>query len=240
MHRYSQPFPVLPGKSDADLMSIADYFNAHPDEYRESRRAAGVTLERAYLQKTPMGSFVVAYIESERDQGTTFATLADPSTPLQRRFAELVEEIHGVDITQPPPGPPAETIGNWRDDQVTAIRRGFAFCAPTLPGMADAGRAFTHEAFVTRRAELEASRRGFNQNAEVVTLLSTPMGDVVAVYLEGEDPAEGNRKFATSDAPFDRWFRGELKKLFPPEMDFDQPVPGVEEFFDSEKLHLRS
>ena len=80
------------------------------------------------------------------------------------------------------------------------------------------------EALVTRREEFEASRRGFNQNAEVVTLLSTPAGDVVAVYLEGEDPVEGNRKFAASDAPFDSWFRGELKKLFPPEIDFDQPV----------------
>src|SRR5438270_553204 len=117
MHRYAQPFPVLPGKSDADLMAIAEYFNEHPDEYLESRRAAGVTLERAYLQKTPMG-------------------------------------------------------------------------------------------------------------------------EVVAVYLEGEDPVDGNRRFAASSAPFDRWFKDELKKLLPPEVDFDQPVPGVREFFDSQVLHL--
>jgi hypothetical protein len=238
MYRYAQPFPVLAGKSDADLNAIADYFNAHPDEYRESRRAAGVTLERAYLQKTPMGSFVVAYIESERDLGATFAAMADTATPLQRRFAELIQEIHGIDIAAPPAGPPPETIGEWRDDRVAGIRKGLAFCAPTLPGTADAGRAFIHEAFVTRRAEFEASRREFNQNAEVVTLVSTPMGDIVAVYLEGEDPVQGNGKFAASNAPFDVWFRGELKKLFPPEIDFDQPVPGVEEFFDSQKLHL--
>ena len=238
MHRYAQPFPVLPGKSDADLMAIADYFNEHPDEYQESRRAAGVTLERAYLQKTPMGAFVVAYIESERDYGTTFGALADPSTPLQKRFGELVMELHGVNITAPPAGPPPETIGDWRDDRMTGIRNGFAFCAPVLPGAADAGRAFIHEAFIARRTELEASRRSWNQNAEVVTLHSTPMGEVVAVYLEGEDPVDGNRRFAASSAPFDRWFKDELKKLLPPEVDFDQPVPGVREFFDSQVLHL--
>jgi hypothetical protein len=236
MHRYAQPFPVLPGKSDADARGVADYFHAHPDDYRESRRRAGVTLERAYLQKTPMGSFVVAYIESERDPASTAAALANGSSALDRRFAEHIKEVHGFDITQPPPGPPPETIGEWRDDLVTGIRKGFAFTAPLLPGMVDAGRAFTNEAFVTRRDEFAASRRGFNNNAEVVTLHHTPMGEVIAAYLEGEDPVEGNRKFSASSAPFDRWFRDELKKLFPPEIDFDQPVPGVEEIFDSQKL----
>jgi len=240
MYRYVQPFPVLPGKSDADLMAIADYFNEHPDEYRESRRAAGVTLERAYLQKTPIGSFVVAYIESERDYGTTFGAMADASVPLQKRFGELVKELHGVDITAPPAGPPPETIGDWRDGQVMEIKKGFAFCAPVRPGMEEAGKAFTREAFVTRRAEFEASRWELNLNAEVVTLHHTPMGEVVAVYLEGDDPVEGNRGLAASNAPFDRWFKDELKKIFPPEIDFDQPVPGVEEFFDSQALHLQA
>ena len=195
-----------------------------------------MTLERAYLQKTPMGSFVVGYIESEHDLATTLAALGDMSNPLNKKFADLVKEVHGVDLTGPPPGPPPETIGEWRDDQVSAIRNGFAFTAPVLPGQAEAGRAFIKEAFVTRRAEFEASRRAFNQNAEIVTLLSTPMGDVIAAYIEGEDPAAGNGKFAASNAPFDRWFKDELKKLFPAEIDFDQPVPGVEEIFDSNKL----
>src|SRR5437867_13138529 len=115
MYRYALPFPVLPGKSDADAKAIAEYFRAHPDDYRESRRAAGVSLERAYLQKTPMGSFVVGYIESERDAGTTLGALADASTPLQRRFGELAEEVHGVTVTQPPPGLPPVTTGGWRD-----------------------------------------------------------------------------------------------------------------------------
>ena len=79
---------------------------------------------------------------------------------------------------------------------------------------------------MTRRAEFAASAGHFNQNAEIVTLLSTPMGDVIAAYIEGADPAAGNGKFAASNAPFDRWFKDELKKLFPAEIDFDQPVPG--------------
>ena len=117
MYRYALPFPVLPGKSDADPKAIAEYFRAHPDDYRESRTAAGVTLERAYLQKTPMGSFVVAYIESEGDATSTFAASADFSKPLNRKFAEYVKEFHGIDLTQP--APPVEVLASWRDDGVS-------------------------------------------------------------------------------------------------------------------------
>jgi hypothetical protein len=59
---------------------------------------------------------------------------------------------------------------------------------------------------------------------------------VAAVYLEGQDPWEGNRRFAASTSPFDSWFKDELKNIFPPYIDFWQPVPGVEELFDSEKI----
>lgn len=236
MHRFAQSFPVLPGKSDADAKAIADYFKAHPDEYLKSRKTAGITVERAYLQVTPMGSFVIGYIESERDVAATWAALADTSSALNKKFAELAKEVHGVDVTQAPAGPPPETIGEWRDEKVTDIRNGFAFTAPLKPGQVEAGKAFTKEAFVTRRAEFAASRRAFNNNTEIVTLVYTPMGEAIAAYLEGEDPAEANRKFAASTSPFDRWFKDGLKKLFPPEVDFDKPVTGVQEIFDSQKL----
>ena len=236
MYRYAQAFPVLPGKSDPDVRAIADYFNAHPDEYQKSREAAGVTLERAYLQTAPMGSFVIAYIESEREVPATLAALTDTCGALNKKFVELIKETHGVDVTQPPSGPLPETIGEWRDEKVSDIRNGFAFVAPLMPGVVEAGKAFTREAFVTRRAEFAASRRALGDNAEVVTLLYTPMGEMIAAYLEGEDPDEANRKFAASSSPFDRWFKDGLKKLFQPEVDFDKPVPGVREIFDSQKL----
>ena len=129
MYRYAQAFPVLPGKSDADVRTIADYFYAHPDEYQKSREAAGVTLERAYLQAAPMGSFVIVYIECEREVPATLAALADTSGALNKKFVELIKKTHGVDVTQPPPGPLPETIGEWRDEKVSDIRNGFAFAA---------------------------------------------------------------------------------------------------------------
>jgi hypothetical protein len=66
---------------------------------------------------------------------------------------------------------------------------------------------------------------------EDIYLNRTPMGDILVVYMEGEHPWETNRQFAASQTPYDRWFKDELKKIFPDFIDFDQPVPQNEEVF---------
>jgi Ketosteroid isomerase-related protein len=231
MQRTVLVFPFLPDKTDADARRIADRFQQQPAEYAESRRRLGVSLERAYLQKTPMGNFVVAYVESEGSfEEVTALTLAS-DLPVDKFFVDTVLELHGIDLTQPPPGPPPETIGAWSDPDVSTRGRGMAFTAPLLPGVADAGRAFIADAFT--RADLTRSRRALHLNLEVVTITSTPQGEIAAVYLEGQDPFAANAAHAVSDDPFDVWFRAELAKLFPPFVDFAQPVAGVTEIFDS-------
>ena len=56
INRVALVFPIVPGKTEADIRRIAERFNAEPEAYFESRRRAGVTLERAYWQHTPMGT----------------------------------------------------------------------------------------------------------------------------------------------------------------------------------------
>jgi hypothetical protein len=232
IHRYVLPFPLAPGKTDEDAASIADYFKANMDEYRESRQRLGVPVERVYLQATPMGSIVIAYVESEHDFANWVQALVTSDLEIDRRFIDMVADLHGIDIRQPPPGPPPETIGEWVDPQVTTRKKGLAFIAPVLPGKDDAARAFAREAFVTRRGDFAESRKALGQSAEVVTLNVTPMGSIVAVYLEGSDPVDANRRFAASDRPYDVWFKERLKELFPSQIDFSQPVPPVKELFD--------
>jgi hypothetical protein len=229
MERTVLPFPVLPG---VDAQLIARRFLEQPQQYAESRKRLGISLERVYLQTTPMGNFVVAYLESERSFGETTAAILASELEMDKFFVEKVRDIHGVDLTQPPPpGPPPETIGAWSDPAVTERGRGFAFTAPLLPDTRDAGRAFIKDAF--SRDDMNRSRQALKENLEVVTLVATPQGDVVAVYLEGKDPEAGNVKFAASEDPFDAWFKAELGKLIPPFVDFSKPVPGVSEIFDS-------
>jgi hypothetical protein len=232
-HRVVLTFPVLPGKSAADVRLISTEFQARPEEYAESRRRLGIMLERAYLQQTPMGSFVVAYWESQHPQGETIALMASSTLPIDKFFTDTAREVHGFDLSQPPDGPPPETIGEWFDPAVTTRGPGMAFTAPLLPGVEDAGRAFVADAYA--REDFARSRREKHTYAEVATLAHTPDGEIVSVYVEGEDPWAGNRAFAASDDPFDVWFKAQLRALFPPFIDFSKPVEGVTEIFDSQR-----
>src|SRR5207237_6749740 len=155
-------------------------------------------------------------------------------TDIDRFFAAAVQALHGVDITKPPEGAPPETVGEWIDPAVSERRRGMAFCAPLAPGQEERGRDWAKETFADE--QMTRSRRALGENVEIVTINHTPQGPVAAVYLEGTDPFEGNRKFAASTDPFDVRFKEELKALFPPFVDFDQPVDGVTELFDSQAL----
>ncbi|HET6793499.1 MAG TPA: hypothetical protein VFH45_03600, partial [Acidimicrobiales bacterium] len=144
--------------------------------------------------------------------------------------------VHGFDPSQPPPGDPPELVADWVDDQVTDRRRGLAFVAPIRPDAAEAARRFGKEAFEARRAEHTESRRQLGVTRETVMLNHTPMGDVLCVYLEGEDPAASNARFAASTSDYDAWFKARCAEIFAPEVDFNQPVPPVTELFDSQPL----
>jgi hypothetical protein len=209
-----------------------------PEEYAESRRRLQVSLERAYLQTTPMGMFVVAYVESAVDYLSDEAGLARSDLDIDKYFREHIQEVHGFDVTQPPPGPPPETIGVWADPDVTERRPGMGFTAPLLPGSEDGVRAWVKNTY--SRPEMTESRRALGQDLEVATLISTPQGPVCAVYLEGKDSFEANRRFAASTSPFDVWFKEDIKQFFPPFIDFNQPVEGVEQVFDSQEILART
>lgn len=231
MSRMALTFPVLPGK---DARDIANEMKSRPGEYEESRRRHGITMERAYLQHTPMGDYVTAYLEAEGDVLEAFGKLASSDLDIDRYMAKAVKEIHGADFTKPMPGPAPETVAAWFDSTAKRRGRGMALCAPLAPGATERARAFVADAY--HRDEFAASRRRLNVNGELLTLQSTPQGDIIGIYIEGDDPAKGNAGFAASTEPFDLWFKEELTKIFPPAVDFSKPVEGVEEIFDSTKV----
>ena len=235
MHKVVAAFPVLPGK---DPRAIADMLRSRPDEWRESRRRQGVHVERAYEQVTPMGTFVIAYIESDRPFAEVNAAVATSDLAIDKEFAAMIKDVHGVDITVPPPGEPPETIGDWVDENVTERKAGLAFVAPIQPGAEERGRAFADEAYVQRRGDHATSRRALGVTHETVCLNPTPAGSVICVYLEGDDPVDGNRRFAESRSDYDVWFKERCTTVFAPDIDFNQPLPPITEIFDSERLPI--
>jgi hypothetical protein len=224
--------PILPGKEDlATLHSIEELRRRMP-EYEESRRRAGVSMERVYLQSNPDGSkLFVIYVEAAGDTADVAGTFATSGSGFDQWFLDVNQEITGIDFRQPAAGGGAEHIASWAEPGGSR-GTGLAFAVPLLPGKAEALRAWAREAFDSRRRELTESRVALGQTREEVFLNSSPAGDVAVAYLEGKDPIEANREFAASAATYDKWFKDRLKEFFPPFIDFGQPVPANKTVWD--------
>ena len=77
----------------------------------------GATPSRASLaaQHTPMGDLLVLQLEGKSPE-EAFAAFGADNSPFGQWFKEQVKKAHGVDFTQPPPGPPPELIFEWQDN----------------------------------------------------------------------------------------------------------------------------
>jgi hypothetical protein len=101
--------------------------------------------------------------------------------------------------------------------------------APILPGQLEAYKEFAAEAFASRRQEYDQSRRRMGISREVVSHMPTPQGDFACVFQEGEDIGNAFRLLASSDHPYDEWFRGKLTEIhgITPEMLLQGPPPAT-------------
>ena len=80
-----------------------------------------------------------------------------------------------------------------------------AVAFPILPGKTAEWRAFMEDLNGSRREELEASRRAAGVH-ERTFFQSTPMGDLVIVTLEGDDPGRAFGKMLGAGDAFAAWF----------------------------------
>ena len=104
-------FPVLSGKED-EARRFAQETLDRRDEFEASQRRLGATKEEWSLQQTPMGSLVVVRFEAD-DVAATFAGLARSDDAFDVWFRERANEISGVDLGEPMPGPLPEIILDW-------------------------------------------------------------------------------------------------------------------------------
>jgi hypothetical protein len=106
-----------------------------------------------------------------------------------------------------------------------------AFAAPLLPGKTDADlEAMASVSSGERRADHEASRKRAGITRESTWLQRTPNGDVVVVLIEAGDVEAAMGTLATSQEPFDVWFREHIKDAHG--MDLAEGFPPPEELLD--------
>jgi len=87
-----------------------------------------------------------------------------------------------------------------------------AVAFPILPGKTGEWRTWMEELNSTHREDFVASRRAAGVH-ERTFLQSTPMGDLVIVTLEGDEPGRAFGKMMSADDEFTRWFTGRAQEI---------------------------
>jgi hypothetical protein len=83
-----------------------------------------------------------------------------------------------------------------------------------------------------RREEHERSRKRMGVVREVASLMETPQGDFVCLFHEGEDLTKAFQTLATSEDPYDVWFREQLVSLYGLTAEMLAGPPPAKLFFD--------
>jgi hypothetical protein len=106
-----------------------------------------------------------------------------------------------------------------------------AFAAPMLPGKTQEDRdALASCANGERSTDHAASRKRHGITREAVWIQSTPDGDVAVVYIEARDTGAAMGGIATSQEPFDVWFREHVQNVHG--MDLTAPSVPPEQVLD--------
>ena len=101
--------PVLPGKAEA-LRKFGENVNTtRRREFEASERRLNIPKEAWFLQSTPQGDLVLIYFE-HREPAKALGEFIASQDRFDRWFKDQVKEITGVDLNQPPGGPPPEQI----------------------------------------------------------------------------------------------------------------------------------
>ncbi len=98
----------------------------------------------------------------------------------------------------------------------------FAVAMPLVPGKTEEWRAWLKEVLGARKAEFVASRRAVGAR-ERTFLQSTPMGDMVIVTLEADDPASAFARMVAADDDFSHWFMAKVAEFHG--VDLTQGLP---------------
>jgi hypothetical protein len=113
MTPFAMALPLLPGKTEDWRRWTQEIAGTRLSELQASRKRLGITREASFLQQTSVGDMGVLYIEAE-DLAYALQGLATSQDPFDVLFRQKTREFFGLDLEQPPAGPPPETVFDWR------------------------------------------------------------------------------------------------------------------------------
>jgi hypothetical protein len=96
--------PILSGKEQLDAESFKQFSAGDEREaYLAARKAAGVTREAVWHQKTPDGATLAIVLPESDEVEAAFGHIVTSDAPFDRRFRAMIQEVHGFDLASAPP-----------------------------------------------------------------------------------------------------------------------------------------
>jgi hypothetical protein len=105
--------PIAAGQTEAFRNAYRRFVVDRRPEFETSRRSLGVRAERGFLQQSPAGDVAIVIFEVE-DPTRMFTGVASSTLPVDADFRAYLQQVFGLDVTRPPPSPPAELVFEWR------------------------------------------------------------------------------------------------------------------------------
>lgn len=99
--------PIAPGKLEAWEAWVAELNGPRKAEFDDMNQRMGLTGHRAWLQQTPDGHHLVIAVHDGPGGDSFMGKLMTSDNEFDAWFRSTVAEVHGMDMSSPPP-PPAE------------------------------------------------------------------------------------------------------------------------------------
>jgi hypothetical protein len=96
--------PILEGQLDAWKKWCADLQGPQKEAVADFNKRYGLTRHASWLAETPAGPMVIALHEGPGSD-ELMPKLAASDNAFDISFKEHLLAVHGMDVTQPPPGP---------------------------------------------------------------------------------------------------------------------------------------
>lgn len=227
-------FPIAKGK-ETEWRKFADELKGNRyKEYQEMRKKQGIH-EMVFHQKTPMGEMVIVTAEGN-DPEKAFEDFGMLNDDTAKWMIEKIKETHGVDLSKPMNGPMPKLVVDSKNEMKSG--RMIAMAVPVTKGREHDFKKFIEDFngrwyndFTESRKRLKVRERAYHQ--------ITPMGELVIVLLQGDNPEEALSKFGQGNDDFTRWFVKNVKDNH--NFDLSQPPPKdmmPELVLDSEKQYV--
>ncbi len=104
--------PILEGKSEDARAFFEELETQRKNAYAASEQRINITKEAWYMQQTPQGDLLLAYIESP-DFADALSKFSKSQDEFDDWFKRRVAEVTGVDLNDPPLGPLSEQLSSY-------------------------------------------------------------------------------------------------------------------------------